>query len=200
MRISWKNFFLSFGAAFVLFSLLMAFVCADLFGGFVPSPDVESPQELTGEARGDYESYIFYCYDKTGEVLEFAALVRVDAKKERILTTHLEGDDLLERQGSLFYIRSLCEDRGRGELAPIFEALTGYEVESGRILNARDYLPSSVKDGTVRYLDFVEALPMTWDGAGEHFSVSECALAAQENGDVRILDVKASLEAFRTLK
>ena len=200
MRISWKSFFLSFGAAFVLFSLLMAFVCADLFGGFVPSPDIDSPQKLTGEVRGDYESYIFYCHDKKGETLEFAVLVRVDAKNERLLATHLNGNDLLERQGSLFYIRSLCEAHGMGELVPIFASLTGYEVASDRILNARDYLPSSVKDGTVRYLDFVEALPMTWDGAGEHFSVSECSVAAQENGDVRILDVKASLEAFRTLK
>lgn len=199
MKISWKSFFLSFGAAFLLFSLLMACICADIFKDFVPLPKMSDDAALMHETRESYECYLFYCNDKEDKELEFAALVRVDAKEKKLLVTFLYGEDLLERQGSLFYIHSLCQDHGIKELSPIFATLTGYEVGTDRILNVRDYLPSAVKEATVRYLDFLEILPSVWENT-EEFSLSECLLVAEENQDVRIISVERSLEAFQTLK
>jgi len=199
MKISWKSFFLSFGVAFVLFAILFAFVFTDIFRDFVPRAERTGGKALVNKTRDSYESYIVYCNDKENEALEFALLARVDKTDQSILVTDLGGNDLVARGESLYYVRSLCEDHGIEELCPIFASLTGYEVKSNRILNARDCLPSAVKGTTVRYLDVMELLPSILEGA-DGFSVSECALVAEENHGIRVIDMERSLEAFQALK
>lgn len=199
MKISWKSFFLSFGAAFLLFALVMACTCSNIFRDHLPIPQRSNASDLANKTRDSYESYIFYCNDKTDAELEFAVLVRIDEDKNSFLVTELYGNDLIECQGSLFYIRSLCQEKGIRELSPIFASLTGYEVSSDRVLNARDYLPEAVKDATVRYVDILDILPGVFENT-EGFSVSECALVTEVTQDVRMIQIEQSLEAFQILK
>lgn len=200
MRISWKSFVFSFLVAVLLFSLVMACICSNVFKSFVPFP-VEQDWNgktplLANEARNAYESYLFYCKNKDNTELDFAMLVRVDAKEKKFLVTPVEGKDLLEKQGSLFYIRSLCQSEGIEVLVPIFSSLTGYEVSSNRILNARDYLPSTVKDTTIRYYDFVELLPTVWEDSYEGYEAVEYSLVTEDSDGLKIINTQKSLEAF----
>ncbi|MBO5305125.1 MAG: hypothetical protein J6B12_00025, partial [Clostridia bacterium] len=94
MKISWKSFFLSFGVALVVFAILMACICADIFRDFVPYPQRSEGESSLVKTRESYESYLFYCNDKEGASLEFAVLARVDQKEKCILVTELYGDDL----------------------------------------------------------------------------------------------------------
>ena len=198
MRICWKSFLLSFCLALLLFSLLMTGICLGVFERFVPKAKVDSGLESASDfigKRACYESYIFYCDDKDGQSLDFALLIRVDEAEKRVLATNLSGDVILERQGMLFYIRSLCETYGKGELSPIFAALTGYEVPTQRILNVRDYMLSE-KNATVRYLDFLEFLPKALDAVQEDFAIVECPLVIEENQGVQVVNVEKSLETL----
>ena len=198
MRICWKSFLLSFCVALLLFSLLMTGICLGVFEKFVPKaehdPLTGSSSDLVGK-RACYESCIFYCDDKDGQALDFALLIRVDPGEKKVLATNLSGDVILERQGKLFYIRSLCETYGKKELSPIFAALTGYEVSTERILNARDYMPSE-KNATVRHLDFLELLPKVLDAVQEDFAIVECPLVIEENQGVQVVNIEKSLETL----
>ena len=202
MRICWKSFFLAFGVAVLLFSILMIGICVGVFNKFIPSamqdPTVEQTVNFS-EKRASYESYIFYCNDKEDQSLDFSLLIRIDEKAKQILVTELNGEDLLERQGMLFYIHSLCQTYGTKELLPIFAALTGYEVPTERLLNVRDYMPQSEKGATVRYLDFLELLPSTI-GQADSFSIVECPLVTEVSGEFKILNIQRSLEVFLPLK
>ncbi len=203
MRISWKSFFLSFGAAILFFSLVMACICTNVFGRFVPNAEQDSDAmslAIAKEERASCESYLFYCNNKENETLDFALLVRIDEKEKRLLVTPLDGGDLIERQGMFFYIRSLCQTYGTKELLPIFEALTGCEVDGDRILNLRDYLPNTVKESTVKYFDCLEILPTVWEETKDGFSLLECPLVAEENQGLKILNIEKSLEAFLLTK
>ena len=203
MRICWKSFFIAFGLAVLLFSLLMTGVCIGVFNKFVPKAErdvsLDAPVDLA-EKRASYESYIFYCNDKEGDELAFALLVRIDEKEKRLLVTELSGEALLERQGMHFYIHSLYETHGKEELSPIFATLTGYETSNDKILNVREYMPESEQENTVRCIDFLEMLPSVWEHTREGFVLCECPLVFEENHEVRILDIEKSLEAFSLLK
>jgi hypothetical protein len=196
MHICWKSFLLSFAVAVLLFALLMTAVCLGVFNKFIPSAELDESLDQPTDAiveRSSYESYIFYCNDKENGALDFALLVRVNGEDKQLLVTPLEGEDLLERQGVLFYVRSLCQDYGIGELSPIFEALTGHEASEERILNVRDHMPQTLV--TVRYPDFVEILPRVLEST-DGFSVVECPLVSDVGGEFRILNVEKSLESF----
>ena len=201
MRICWKSFFLAFSVAVLLFSILMIGICVGVFNKFIPSAMQDSMvgQTVDFAEERTYESYIFYCNDKEDQVLDFAIFVRIDEKAKQILVTELNGEDLLERQGMLFYIHSLCQTYGTKELLPIFAALTGYAVPTERLLNVRDYMPQSEKGATVRYLDFLELLPSTI-GQADSFSIVECPLVTEVSGEFKILNIQRSLEVFLPLK
>lgn len=201
MRFSWKTFLLTFGVALGIFSIVMACICTDIFRNRITVlnnyADTEIKATLDTPVRPEYESYLFFCYDKDGEMLDFAVLVRLDVKGERVLVTPVMGDYLIERDGSLFFLRSLCDTFGEDELVTVFASVTGYEVPKANLLNAREYLPENVKNATVRYLDFAEILPTIWHGKTDHFKVKECPLVTEENSDLRIIRIEKSLEAFR---
>ena len=202
MRICWKSFFLAFGVAVLLFSIVLIGVCIGVFNKFIPNatrdPVAVQPVDLA-ERRASYESYIFYCNDKEDRVLDFALLVRVDEEEKQLLVTEIGGEDLLERQGMLFYIHSLCQSYGTEELSPIFAALTGCETPSERLLNVRTYMPQLEQDVTVRSLDFLELLPSVL-GQADSFSIVECPLVTDASGEFKILNIERSLEVFLPLK
>ena len=204
MHISWKSFFLSFGVSLAVFSVLMAIVCTNVFGSFVSPEKVDGLTEqqamLAPEARDKYQSYVFYCHDKEGEALDFALLARVDAEGKRILFTHLEGEDLIERQGALFYVSSLYASYGEEELIEIFAALTGYDVSVDRVMDARLCIPDSMKEDTLRYLDVAEILPSVLGEQTHGFEIEERPLVVDVNEDIRVIDVKKSIEAFGALE
>ena len=203
MRFCWKSFFIAFGLAVLLFSLLMTGVCVGVFNKFVPEAerDVSLDESVDfSEERASYESYIFYCTDKDNDELTFALLVRMDEKGKCFLVTELSGEALLERQGMHFYIHSLYEAYGKEELSPIFATLTGYETSNDRIRNVREYMPVSEQGSTVRCVDFLEMLPSVLENASEDFVICECPLVFEENHEVQILNIEKSLEAFSLLK
>lgn len=204
MSISWKSFFLSFGVAFLLFSLLMGFLCVNLFKNYVPTPIdrelAEHSQGMLAHEQEQMEGYIFYCTDKDNAALDFSALVRVDASQNRLLVTPLYGGNLLAREGSLFYISTLFDTYGASELSDIFASLTGCYVAAQGVLNLRDDLPSHVKESTVRYLDFLELLPTLLGESTNGFSLEECPLSFEENEGLRIVLVEPSLKNFKALE
>lgn len=203
MHICWKSFFLAFGVAVLLFSLLMVGVCVGVFNKFVPPAERHLSADASAdfaEMRSSYENYIFYCNDKQDRQLDFALLIRIDPNEKQLLVTEIGGEDILERQGMLFYIHSLCQTHGNGELSPIFAALTGYEVSNDRILNVRDYMPQAEMGATLRSVDFLEKLPNVLGNATDGFSIVECPLVIEENHDFRVINIEKSLEAFLLLK
>lgn len=198
MHFSVKSFFLSFCTAFLLFALIMACICADIFGSrvFVDRPEGEGGLSELSAVRAEMTSYLFVCLDKTEEVLDFAVFVRVDERENRLLATAGYGDMLIEREGELYYLRSILENYGEGELAALFEAVTGYRLNTGHILNLRDYLPQSMAHEKIRHVDFAEILPSVrseWQG----YSVVWCPLVTEQSGEIEVIDIKASLAAFR---
>ncbi len=204
MHISWKSFFLSFGVSIAVFAVLMTVVCSGVFGSFVASEKVHGLTEeqamLAWEARSEYQSYLFYCHEKDGTVLDFALLARVDMAGKRILVTHLEGEDLIERQGSLFYVSSLYASYGVQELTEIFAALTGYDVPMDRVKDARLCMPDAMKEDTVRYLDVAEILPTVLGEQTHGFEIEERPLVVDVTEEIRLIDTKKSIEAFGALE
>ena len=204
MHISWKSFFLSFGISLAVFSVLMVIVCSGVFGSFVASEKVNGLTEeqamLAPMARSEYQSYLFYCHDKDGKALDFALLARVDMAGKRILVTDLEGEDLIERQGSLFYVSSLYASYGKEELGEIFAALTGYDVTEDRIKDARVCMPDAMKEDTVRFWDVAEILPTVLGEQTHGFKIEECPLVADINEEIRVINTKKSIEAFGALE
>ena len=204
MHISWKSFFLSFGVSLAVFSILMVFVCSSVFGSFVVPEKVvgltDEQAMLAPTARGNYQSYLFYCHDKDGKALDFALLACVDMTGERILVTELEGEDLIERQGSLFYVNSLYASYGVEELGSIFYALTGYRVSADNVMNARERIPDAMKDATIRLWDVAEILPTVLGEQTYGFEVLECPLIFDTSDEIRIVNKEKSIEAFGALE
>ena len=204
MHISSKSFFLSFGISLAFFSVLMVIVCTNVFGSFVSSEKAHGlteQQAMTApEARNEYQSYLFYCHDKEDKALDFVLLARVDAERERILFTHLDGDDLIERQGALFYAGSLYASYGVKELISVFSALTGYNVPEDRVKDARACMPEAMKDDTVRYLDFAEILPDVLGDEANGFVIEERQLVVDVNEELRVINIEKTVEAFGALE
>lgn len=204
MHVSWKSFFLSFCVSLAIFALLMVVVCSSVFGSFVaPEKAVGLTEEqalLAPTARSNYQSCLFYCHDKDGKALDFALLARVDMTGKRILVTELEGEDLIERQDSLFYVNSLYASYGAEELGEIFYALTGYGVPADKVMDARECIPDDMKNATVRFWDVAEMLPTVLGEQTYGFEVLECPLIFDINDEIRIVNKVKSIEAFGALE
>ena len=61
-------------------------------------------------------------------------------------------------------------------------------------------MPDAMSKDTVRYLDFAEILPTVLGDVTRGFEVEERPLAADINGDLRVIDTKKSVEAFGALE
>ncbi len=197
MNFSLRSFLLSFAAASLLFGIIMACICTDIFASRVPVAMAERDDGVYEHGESEIvDSYLYICRDKTGEKLDFAVLVRVDKEGERLLTTVGEGDMLIERDRELYYLSSILSHYGEEELGRLFEALTHCSLPAGHILELREYLPLSIKHETVRYVDFAELLPThrpEWAG----YEIDECRLVTEQSGEIETIDVGATLAAFR---
>ena len=156
LRFSKKSFLIAFIAALILFSGIMAIVCYHAFSGhvFVHRDEVVDQEE--GICVTDPK--IYYCLDPDSGVLEYSVLVFRDAVSGETFLMHLTGEWLVTYRDALYYVRSLYAADPEGSLGMLYSGLTGAEIETDALIDARSLLPESKKTSHLRYSALAELL------------------------------------------
>ncbi len=200
MFFSKKSFLLSFVAAFALFSIVMACICADIFRSR-QEPIMIERVGANGQTinREMLETHLLLCLDKTGEQLSFAVLVRVDRAGRRLLMSPADGNYLIGHGGTdeLFYLRSIYEIGGGRELADALGGVTGYFADEKNISDLRQALPSSMMGTSFDYDEISHLLTYAIEDTGG-YSLEECPFRlVSDDTDIAVIDAEATLAAFQ---
>lgn len=189
LRFSKKSFLVAFVAALILFSGIMAIICYHAFSEhvFVHKDDTVAPEESICVA----DPSVYYCLDPDSGALEYAVLVFGDAVSGDMLFMHLAGEWLVTYRDALYYVKSLYAVDPGAALCVLYNGLTGAEVGTNALIDARSLLPESKKMSHFRYSALAELLA-TQMGT----DLKELSPVFAENDDYRRIDVVKTRRLF----
>lgn len=192
LRFSRKSFLISFIAALILFSGIMAIVCYHAFSGhvFVRTDESTPPQSPISVS----EPQIYYCLDAKSGSFTYAALAFRDAASGKMYLMHVEGDWLVTYRDALYYVKSLYANDGDEGLCLLYMSLTGAKTDPNDVIDARSLLPDSKKNSYFRFSDFAERLAAT---IGEE--ITELSPSFSQSEDHRVIDMSGTRDVFDAL-
>lgn len=125
MKLSWKQMVISFAAALLIFSLVMIPICVGIFNSRVKERTGAHSGIADGELSGRNTVYefsdavIYYADDGN------AVMVCVSDVEKILLLMPISADLPIRYEDKIYFVSSLCEQKGTGELFNIGNALTG---------------------------------------------------------------------------